>query len=81
MCICDFPKDCAGLGVLFCDGCGGDLCVCRCGGEMDCPGCECCATTLDLDDWDGEGEDVDREPIAANAPAQAPAKAAHDAGN
>jgi len=67
MCICDFPRDCGGLGVLFCEGCGGDLCVCRCGGQEDCPGCDSCATDLDLDDWDGESEDVDdRKPIAAN---------------
>ena len=67
MCICDFPRDCAGLGMLLCEGCGGDMCVCPCGGDMDCPGCEACATDLDLDDWDGESEDVDRKPIAANA--------------
>lgn len=51
MCICDFPRDCAGLGMLLCEGCGGDMCVCPCGGDMDCPGCEACATDLDLDDF------------------------------
>ena len=41
-CICDWPSDCGGLGMLLCDGCGGDLCVCRCGGELECYGCERC---------------------------------------
>jgi hypothetical protein len=41
-CICDWPTDCGGLGAICCEGCGGDICVCRCGGEMACPGCEYC---------------------------------------
>ena len=41
-CLCDFPDCCDGLGVLLCDGCGGDQCVCTCGGEMACPGCIDC---------------------------------------
>ena len=27
-CICDWPDECSGLGIIECDGCGGDLCVC-----------------------------------------------------
>ncbi len=42
-CICDWPDGCGGSGMLMCDGCGGDTCVCTCGGEMDCCGCEECA--------------------------------------
>jgi len=42
-CICDWPPDCGGTGTLQCGGCGGDLCVCRCGGEMPCDGCSECA--------------------------------------
>jgi hypothetical protein len=41
-CICDWPDSCGGSGMLFCDGCGGDLCVCTCGGEMECLGCADC---------------------------------------
>lgn len=41
-CMCDWPDECNGLGILHCDGCGGDLCVCRCGGEIDCGGCINC---------------------------------------
>jgi hypothetical protein len=52
-----FPRSCGGLGALLCVGCGGDMCVCPCGGQEDCPGCEECATELDLDDWGGESED------------------------
>lgn len=48
-CICRFPTACGGLGIVFCDGCGGDLCVCPCGGQMDCD-CEMCAYGDDLDD-------------------------------
>ena len=51
MCICDFPKTCDGMGVLFYEGCGGDICVCRCGGEIECDGCEDCSIQdLELDD-------------------------------
>ena len=42
MCMCEFPETCGGLGALICDGCGGDLCVCICGGEIECPGCAEC---------------------------------------
>lgn len=27
MCMCDWPEGCGGTGVLFCDGCGGDICA------------------------------------------------------
>lgn len=53
MCICSFPETCGGLGIVFCDGCGGDLCVCTCGGERDCD-CEMCGQNLD-----GYGDDGD----------------------
>jgi hypothetical protein len=54
-CICDWPDDCGGTGVLMCDGCGGDQCVCTCGGEMECYGCEACGDGLDYEDcYDGE---------------------------
>jgi hypothetical protein len=42
-CLCDWDSSCSGSGVLRCRGCGGDLCVCTCRGEMECPGCEYCA--------------------------------------
>jgi hypothetical protein len=32
--------------MVFCDGCGGDMCVCPCGGEQDCD-CEMCSQNLD----------------------------------
>jgi hypothetical protein len=43
-CFCMWPAEleCDGLGVIVCEGCGGDQCVCRCGGEMPCPGCDYC---------------------------------------
>lgn len=44
-CICDFPPTCDGNGVLACEGCGGDFCVCGvCNGhgEVECPGCSDC---------------------------------------
>lgn len=54
-CMCDWPDDCGGSGVLMCDGCGGDTCVCRCGGEEECPGCVlCCDVDFDMDTYDGE---------------------------
>jgi hypothetical protein len=50
-CICDIPDGCGGTGNLYCEGCGGDLCVCPGGGDLGpCPGC---------DDCDGEAEDWD----------------------
>lgn len=57
-CTCDFQDRCGGLGVLFCDGCGGDLCICSCGGECDCYGCDDCdgqePVEWDWDDYFGE---------------------------
>lgn len=52
-CLCDFADTCGGLGVIYCDGCGGDLCVCACGGELECPGCDECPDRDD-DDFDDE---------------------------
>jgi hypothetical protein len=51
-CMCEFPSTCGGLGVLDCDGCGGDFCICICGGgSIDCPGCDECPDDDDfLDD-------------------------------
>jgi hypothetical protein len=51
-CICEFPEGCAGLGVLYCDGCGGDICVCGAcngAGEVSCEGCEDCDSGGDQD--------------------------------
>lgn len=56
-CICDWPTTCGGLGMLLCEGCGGDLCVCACGGELDCDGCEQCPD--DDDDDDDPGDDAE----------------------
>ena len=52
-CCCEFPDTCGGFGAVFCDGCGGDLCVCPCGGSRDCE-CEMCRAGDD--EWD-ERED------------------------
>ena len=52
-CMCEFPDECSGTGVLHCDGCGGDLCVCRCGGGLPCGGCGYC-DSLNEDNVDGE---------------------------
>jgi len=47
-CICEYPPTCSGDGALYCQGCGGDLCVCRaCGGSgmsigIECQGCDDC---------------------------------------
>lgn len=42
-CICEFDEGCGGSRVLHCRGCGGDLCICRCGvGELECDGCDDC---------------------------------------
>lgn len=53
-CLCEFPSTCGGLGALVCEGCGGDFCVCACGGELDCPGCDECPNTDPHDDFDGD---------------------------
>jgi len=50
-CICDFPATCGGFGLLLCDGCGGDQCICTCGGEAECYGCQDCCADDDDDGW------------------------------
>ncbi len=40
-CECEWPARCGQMG-LQCEGCGGDLCVCPCGGESACFGCDDC---------------------------------------
>lgn len=49
-CMCRFRGGCGGLGVIECRGCGGDCCICTCGGETECFGCEDC----DMAEDDGE---------------------------
>ena len=49
-CMCEWPDGCGGIGTLYCEGCGGDQCVCRCGGEIPCDGCEECEGIFDADD-------------------------------
>jgi hypothetical protein len=51
-CMCEYPATCGGTGVRTCDGCGGDLCVCICGGEWPCPGCVACPDEDDFGDED-----------------------------
>lgn len=44
-CICEFGDECFGSGVIHCDGCGGDSCVCAAcfgNGEISCDGCDYC---------------------------------------
>jgi hypothetical protein len=50
-CICEWPDGCGGLGAIFCEGCGGDVCVCCCGGESECFGCDECQ---DQDEYDSQ---------------------------
>lgn len=59
-CMCDFPQECDGSGMLICDGCGGDQCYCRCGGECPCPGCPNCMGE-DLDDFFDDDNDGARK--------------------
>ena len=40
-CICTIDG-CADTGYACCSGCGGDQCICVCGGHGDCPGCPDC---------------------------------------
>ena len=54
-CMCEWPADCGGMGTMSCEGCGGDLCVCVCGGETECFGCDMCGGD-DLDDWPNEAD-------------------------
>lgn len=53
-CECDWPGGCGGLGVISCEGCGGDFCVCLCGGGSECFGCEDCNARGDYDDDDDD---------------------------
>jgi len=49
-CICDWPDECDGDGMLYCEGCGGDSCGCaNCfgNGEVECPGCRQCKGGLE----------------------------------
>ena len=58
-CLCDFPPDCGGGGVRYCGGCGGDQCVCRCGGEVTCDifgSCEFCDGAEDGGAFEGLDE-------------------------
>ncbi len=57
-CICDWPDHCGGSGLATCRGCGGDQCVCLCGGEDECPGCHACAEDDDGDVWGDYMADV-----------------------
>jgi hypothetical protein len=51
MCMCSWPNECAGTGVMHCSPpCGGDQCICACGGEGRCPGCEYCEDAPDSQD-------------------------------
>ena len=52
-CMCTF-EGCSGTGVAHCSPpCGGDQCICACGGEATCYGCDAC---------DGDGHDLGYEP-------------------
>jgi hypothetical protein len=53
--MCDWDHACSGSGVIYCQGCGGDICVCTCGGERSCEGCEWCEPI------DTEGDETDEE--------------------
>ena len=55
VCMCDWPEECDGSGMLTCNGCGDDQCYCRCGGECECPGCAQCMH----DDWGDYPDDDD----------------------
>lgn len=57
-CICEIPAGCGGMGILYCDGCGGDICVCPCGGDLGpCPGCDDCDGARE--DWDESDDGYD----------------------
>ena len=60
-CGCEWPDGCNGTGTLYCDGCGGDICVCICGGEMECPGCETCEAAREIEDEEVEDEELEYE--------------------
>ena len=57
---------CDGMGNAYCSGCGGDLCICVCGGEFR--NCECDVCTAFV--WgavDGDGLDDHDENVAVPA--------------
>ena len=58
-CMCIWRRTCGGLGYLECRGCGGDNCICTCGGETDCDGCEDCEMDDDALDEAHFDEDHD----------------------
>lgn len=66
-CMCEWPDDCGGTGAMYCDGCGGDLCVCVCGGESECYGCEMCNGDGDYDDYDDARTEATRQQATASA--------------
>jgi hypothetical protein len=55
-CGCEWPDQCGGTGMLQCLGCSGDSCVCGCGGEMPCVGCDLCEPDDDLIYVDSEDD-------------------------
>jgi hypothetical protein len=71
-CMCDWQLTCSFTGFVDCRGCGGDQCICVCGGHaIECPGCSECPDQHDDDEDEGDafdgaiamlgadGEDVD----------------------
>lgn len=63
-CMCEWEGGCGGLGVVYCRGCGGDNCVCICGGgPVECEGCEDCGPLVDdCDDFYEDEEAAGGEP-------------------
>jgi hypothetical protein len=59
-CMCDFPETCQDDAGMSCTGCGGDHCICTCGGYIECWGCPDCP--------DPDGYDFDGNPDPASAP-------------
>jgi hypothetical protein len=55
-CMCEWGP-CDGAGYLACGGCGGDQCVCMCGGAIECPGCAHCLLEVDNDEHDPDAHD------------------------
>lgn len=58
-CMCEWPDGCGGTGTLQCAGCGGDICVCVCGGEAPCGDCDECQDRDEF--YDDTEEDEDEE--------------------
>lgn len=57
-CICEWPDRCGGRGNVYCYGCGGDFCLCVCGGESECFGCADCER-----DYEDCEDGADEEPV------------------